>query len=54
MKNFSKGLASAWLVSAVVDLIAYFTLGFDIDKLLLAGCALCLAYFNYKDYKRGE
>lgn len=54
MRSFSKFLVYAWLIGAALNFAAFFTSGFDIDKLLIALLELCLANFNWADYKRGE
>lgn len=54
MKEFSKILVIMWLISAGVNLLSYFTSGFDIDKLLIVFLEILLAGWNYRDYKRED
>ena len=49
-----KTLFILWLIAAGMNLLTYFTLGFEYDKLMIAMLELLLAQWNYREYKRGE
>ena len=51
MKTFYKTMIVLWLVAAGFNLIAFFTGGFDVDKLLICMLELLLAQNDYNAYK---